>query len=160
MFSITQIKNWIQVLCLLLLIEYFLVAKVSIGYLITFFNCINSKFTIYQVLMFSGLIIFPALIILLLKKSKIGWMLTIGSTILLTLLVIYEAYYQFTHQSFTKGNFFKHLELIMIYGVRLVLLSRHDFRDYFEINHQTQKRTIIFSIIICFFILGLVIGSN
>lgn len=136
-------NKWVNILLLVIGLQYAWTVFNTAGRVIRFFQCSNCHFDVIIILELLLLLYVPLIFFLLLKRRRWGWILLFADNLFTLLVGISQSYIFFRYQSIHQGDTTSFLLPILIRAAFLPFLWRDSIANHFGVNHETKKNTAI-----------------
>lgn len=135
-------NKWLNILLLLLALQYgwslFLIAK----RIITFFQCYNCSFDISFLAEVLTLLYIPFIFFLLLKRKRWGWILLFADNLISLISRLGQFYLFLKYQGIHQNDTTSFLWPITIKAAFIFFLWRDSIADHFNVTHEMKKKSV------------------
>lgn len=136
-------NKWVNILLLVISIQYAWTLFTSIKGLINFFQCTYCTLDITYFAAILTLLYVPLIFFLLFKKRRWGWILLFADNLFSLISRASQSYIFFKYQSIHQGDTTSFLLPIMIKLAFVFFLWRDTISSYFGVTLETKKKTAL-----------------
>lgn len=136
-------QKWLNILLLVVAIQYLWTLFKTIRRLIVFIECYNCQFGIFDASYLLTLAWISVIFYLLLKQRRWGWILLFADNLFTLILVLTESYWFFKYQRIHHGNTTYFLAEILARIAFVCFLWRPLIASYFTVSNRTKANTAL-----------------
>lgn len=138
-----QPSKWVNILLLIIGVQYAWTLFQTVKRLINFFECFTCSFDITLFAETLTLFYIPLIFIFLFKRHRWGWILLFADNLLSLLSRLSQSYLFFEYQDIHGGDTLTFLLPILIKAAFVLFLWRSSIAGYFKITDAIKKKTAI-----------------
>jgi len=136
--------KWINILLLVIAIQYAWTLFNILKRLINFLKCTNCPFFITDFADILTLLYVPIIFILVFKKKRWGWILLFADNLFALISgSVSQSYFFFKYQSIPNGDLTTFILPILIKLAFVFFLWRNEISNYFRVTIETKKKTAL-----------------
>lgn len=135
--------KWVNILLLVIAIQYIWIMFITARGLIRFFQCAYCSFDIMLFTQILTLLYVPIIFFLLFKRRRWGWILLFADNLFSLISGVSQSYIFFKYQSIHHGDTTSFLLPILIRAAFVFFLWREPIANHFGITPETKKKTAV-----------------
>jgi len=139
--------KWLNILLLVIAIQYTWILYQTIQRLVSFFQCFTCSFDITLFAETLTLFYIPLIFIFLYKRHRWGWMLLFADNLFSLLSRLSQSYSFFKYHDFHGGDTATFISLLLIKAAFVLFLWRPSIAEHFKISARAKKKTAVVTVI-------------
>ncbi len=153
----TEVKpgKWINILLLVIGLQYLWSFYNTVTYFIAFLQCNNCHFDFSVFFQFISLVYVPVVFFLLVKQKRWGWILLFADNLFGLVSRISRSYIFFKYHEFYHGDTSSFLIQILLKALFVFFLWKPSVSDFFGVTKSNKERTAVITLITVVFIFGI-----
>lgn len=151
-----QPGKWLNILLLLVLLDYLWVLYDAVRDLVLFLRCESCEFDpVFFLLSLLGILYIPFIFFLLWKRKRWGWILLFADGGIAVVSRLSSMLLLFKYNSIYGVSITTTIITILIRTGFLIFLWRKEIADYFSVSGKVKQRVLIFLVVISTIALGI-----
>lgn len=135
--------KWLNLLLLLIVLQYLWTFYNSTKTFILFLQCRTCDFDLIVALIIFNLLYIPLVFYLLYKRKRWGWILLFADCLFVVITRLIDTFFFFKYQGFNDGGTTALIFPLIIKSAFAFFLWRNDIAGFFGVNDKIKTQTVI-----------------